>query len=133
MVYACRFFQKLDDHRQFCLLCQQIIKGTTLWNARSHLLFNHKMFCEYKELCQYNERWVLEVQDSWDMAKKAAETPERTVGGKRNSITDHFSPSQTSFNDQVELRRLLAVVISRGMLPFNFVNNPGNKNKCYIV
>ena len=127
-VYARRFSQKVDDQRQICLLCQQIIKGTTLWNARSHLIYNHQMFCEYKELCQHNQRWILEVQDAWEMARKTAETPERTAGGKRNSIADHFSPLQTSSNEQLELCRLLAVVICRGMLSFNFVNNPGKKS-----
>ena len=47
--HAPKLFLRLDD-QQVCLICGQILKGTTLWAGRSHLQSTHQMYCDYEEL-----------------------------------------------------------------------------------
>ena len=45
-------FLKLDNQQVLCLICRQILKGTTLWAGKSHLQSTHQTYCDYEELCK---------------------------------------------------------------------------------
>ena len=117
-------FLKLDN-QQVCLICGQILKGTTLWAGRSHLQSTHQTYCDYEELCKHNSRWVRETIEEWEKAVKRSTESQEKAAGKRG-IAAVFSPvTKQSETDQRELRKIITVAFARGMLPFNFVNNPG--------
>lgn len=121
--HAPNLFQKLDN-QQVCLICGQIFKGTTLWAGRSHLQSTHQMYCDYEELFKHNSRWVQETIEEWEKAVKRSTSPEKAAS--KRGVAAVFSPvAKQSDTDQRELRKIITVAFARGMLPFNFVNNPG--------
>ena len=93
---APKLFLKLDN-QQVCLICGQILKGTTLWTGRSHLQSTHQTYCDYKELCKHNSRWVQETIENWEKAvKRSTVKPvEKGRGSPYIALSTSSSPQRS--------------------------------------
>jgi hypothetical protein len=82
------------------------------------------MYCDYEELFKHNSRWVQETIEEWEKAVKRSTSPEKAAS--KRGVAAVFSPvAKQTDTDQRELSKIITVAFARGMLPFNFVNNPG--------
>ena len=123
--FAENLFQKFDEG-QVCLICSSYLSQSSKWAARSHLLHVHQMYCDYEELCQHNKKWIDQQKENWKVAliKSEASTPAKVLGKRGiQQFCTVKSPSSTTTSEN--LRRAYAIAISRGMLPYGFVNSPG--------
>ena len=116
-------FIKTDD-KQFCLLCKQDFKSKTLWTSRSHLIHCHQMFCDFDELFQHNPKWIKNTIDAWEVAEKKSKQNVPLLG--KRGIEAFLVKDLTSATSQKDFRRTLVIVVARGLLPFSFINSPGN-------
>lgn len=120
--FAEKLFQRFDGG-QVCLVCSSYLSQSSKWAARSHLLHVHQMFCDYEELCQHNKKWIETQRLNWRAALTKSEI---SIPTKKRGIEQFCTvklPSSTLATDS--LRRAYAIAISRGMLPYSFVNSPG--------
>ena len=124
---------KKYDNRQVCLICKQDFKSTTLWTARSHLIHCHQMFCDYEELVKHNSNWVKSTIQAWEKALKKSLTVTQLLGKRPLDafVTDLSATS--ALTSQQKFRRVFIIAISRGLLPFSFVNSPGEYLYCISV
>ena len=123
--FAENLFQKFDEG-QVCLVCSSYLSQSSKWAARSHLLHVHQMYCDYEELCQHNKKCIDQQKENWKVAliKSEASTPAKVLGKRGiQQFCTVKSPSSTTTSEN--LRRAYAIAISRGMLPYGFVNSPG--------
>jgi hypothetical protein len=124
-------FQKFEN-RQIFMICKQDFKSTTLWTARSHLLHCHQMFCDFDELSRHNSNWVQSTILSWDNAIKKSLSPNALLGKRPMDAFITVSKKPCPTIDTRALRRTFVETISRGLLPFSFVNSPGNYYMNYL-
>lgn len=131
--FAENLFQKFDEGQVCLVLCTMLYSSSyplsqspSKWAARSHLLHVHQMYCDYEELCHHNKKWIDQQKENWKAAliKSESSTPAKVLGKRGiQQFCTVKSPSSTTTADN--LRRAYAIAISRGMLPYGFVNSPG--------
>ena len=122
--FAELLFKKFES-RQICLICKQDLKSTTLWTARLHLMHCHQMFCDFEELSKHNSKWVKSAVQAWEIAVKKRLDVSQLLGKRPMDIFVTDISASSALSSQQAFRRTFIITTSRGLLPFSFVNSPG--------
>lgn len=88
------------------------------------------MFCDYEELQMHNSNWVKSIIEAWEKSLKKSLTVIQLLGKRPMDVFVTDLSATSALTSQQTLRKTFIITISRGLLPFSFVNSPGEHLYC---